>query len=231
MSNQLTTLDRSNLRKLESTIEKGIETFIEVGSALKQIRDQKLYREGFKSFDSYVQEKWMLSRRYAYQLIESAEVAQNVHHGAQNPVAIPNERTARELGKLPPEEQPKVWDEVVSSTPNPTHKDVEAHVQRKLSETDPEPEAKSFIDEVMGNAEQAKDIQKAIQSAIRMTNAISDSPGLELIAAKQKSIVAHLENAKSAVSVSIPVDVCPKCSGDGCANCGNFGWINSLLKN
>lgn len=230
-SNQLTSLDRSQLRKLETTIAKGIETFIEVGQALKQIRDQRLYRGEFKSFDAYVQEKWMLSRSRAYQLIESAEVAGNVHHGAQNQVAIPNERTARELAKLPAEEQPKAWDEVLSQKSKPTQKDVEAHVNRKLEESTTVPTKKEFISEVLENAEEARDVQKAIQSAIRMTNAISDKPGLELFAAKQKSIAAHLENAKSAVSVSIPVDECPKCHGEGCAHCGNLGWINSLLKN
>lgn len=235
----LSSLDRSNLRKLETTIAKGMETFFEVGLALKRIRDEQLYRGEHKTFEAYVQARWKLSRSRAYQLIESADVNQNVHHGRQNSPSLPNERAARELARLPAEEQADTWDEVVATTPNPTHKDVQKHVDRKLGDvveathvrdvTEEKP--KSRVDEALENAEQAREVQRAIQTAIRLTNAITDKPGLELLASKQKSIVTHLENAKSAVTVSIPVDVCPRCKGEGCSHCGNFGWINSLLKN
>ena len=124
---ELTSQDRSQLRKLESVIEKGIATFVEVGEALRTIRDSKLYRDDYGTFERYVEDRWQFKKRYAYNLIESAEAAKNVHHGAQKTVPA-NERQARELAKAPPEKQAEVWEELVADNPKPTAKDVKAAV-------------------------------------------------------------------------------------------------------
>lgn len=48
-------------------------------------------------------ERWGIARRTAYQLIDASAVVENVRHGAQT---LPsNERQARPLTKLEPEEQ------------------------------------------------------------------------------------------------------------------------------
>ena len=52
--NELTpiTLDESRrLVELEKTIEHGLKTFLEVGAALAEIRDKKLYRVEHSTFD------------------------------------------------------------------------------------------------------------------------------------------------------------------------------------
>ena len=130
---ELASQDRSQLRKLESVIEKGIATFVEVGEALRTIRDSKLYRDDYGTFERYVEDRWQFKKRYAYNLIESAEAVKNVHHGAQKTVPA-NERQARELAKAPPEKQAEVWEEVVADNPNPTAKDVKAAVARHKEE-------------------------------------------------------------------------------------------------
>ena len=56
------------------------------------------------------------ARRTAYQFIESAAVVENVRHGAQT---LPtNERQARPLTKLKPDEQAEAWQEAVDSAPD-----------------------------------------------------------------------------------------------------------------
>jgi hypothetical protein len=56
-SNLVGTLNRSNPREATpapvSFIDGGIKTFIEVGSALLEIRDDRLYRESYGTFDDY----------------------------------------------------------------------------------------------------------------------------------------------------------------------------------
>ncbi|HCO02541.1 MAG TPA: hypothetical protein DIT48_04100 [Actinobacteria bacterium] len=64
------------MEELESRIERGLITFVEVGLALLEIRDRQLYREaGFGTFDGYCRERWEWSVTRAYQLMDAATVA------------------------------------------------------------------------------------------------------------------------------------------------------------
>lgn len=69
-----------------------------VGNALKEIRDDKLYRSSHGTFAAYVGDRFGFEKRHAYRLIDASDVARNVSHGAQ----IVSERQAREVAKAPP---------------------------------------------------------------------------------------------------------------------------------
>ena len=62
------------LAECEATINRGLGTFIEVGNALRVIRDRLLYREHGDTFEDYVRDRFDLSRRYAYYQINAASV-------------------------------------------------------------------------------------------------------------------------------------------------------------
>jgi len=53
---------RRDLQRLETQIENGLQTFLQVGLALKEIRDSGLYKE-FGTFEQYVSKRWELSSR------------------------------------------------------------------------------------------------------------------------------------------------------------------------
>jgi hypothetical protein len=74
----LTKQEQTTLAKCETTIKKGLKSFIEVGNALAEIRDSRLYRQEFSSFKAYLNAKWPIKLSRAYQLIGAAEVARNV---------------------------------------------------------------------------------------------------------------------------------------------------------
>ncbi len=93
----LTLPEKGRLSHLELIIEKGQKTFIEVGSALREIRDSQLYR-AHGTFEQYCKARWGYARRTAYQLIDSAQVLGNVRHGAQTEPT--NERQTRPLASL-----------------------------------------------------------------------------------------------------------------------------------
>lgn len=76
-------------------IESWLRTFVEVGEALMEIRDARLYREGFGSFEDYCRERWSFSRVQAHRLIEASEVAAVLPMGNTT-----NERQMRELAPL-----------------------------------------------------------------------------------------------------------------------------------
>lgn len=115
--------DARRLAHLEGVIERGLETFVEVGRALMEIRDQRLYRETHKTFEAYCRERWGWGRNYANKQITAAEVAKELG------TTVPNEAVGRELAPLldKPERMREVWKEaVLANGPTPTAAEVRA---------------------------------------------------------------------------------------------------------
>ena len=95
----------SRLAELEKTISRGQLTFIEVGNALAEIMEQALYKEkGFGSFAEYTETVWGFKKTYAYQLVNSAKIAESVSAIAE----IKTESQARELAKVEPAKRAEV---------------------------------------------------------------------------------------------------------------------------
>ena len=119
----LTLAEISRFHELEQVVETGLTVFVKVGNALLEIRDSHLYRQQFPTFEAYCRERWGMARRTAYQLIDAAEVIENVRNCAQT---IPQtESQARPLTRLEPEVQREVWKEVIAETP---HEEITARV-------------------------------------------------------------------------------------------------------
>lgn len=70
----LTTTEHLELQQFECIIEQGLQGFYEAGQALKHIRDQKLYRSKYSSFEDYCLSRWQISKPRAYQLISASQV-------------------------------------------------------------------------------------------------------------------------------------------------------------
>lgn len=79
-----------------------------------EIRDSRLYRQQFPTFEAYCRERWGLSRFYAHRIIDAAEVANNLLPIGNIPQT---ESQARPLTRLEPEVQKEVWRDVVKTTP------------------------------------------------------------------------------------------------------------------
>lgn len=73
-----------SIYELEQIIEKGQKTFIEVGMALREIRDNRLYKKNYSSFEEYCQTRWGWSRSNAYNYMQASEyIEKNVHTSGQ----------------------------------------------------------------------------------------------------------------------------------------------------
>lgn len=110
---ELSVEERAELDEYEAIIDRHLQTFIEVGNALLAIRDKRLYREQYSTFDEYSQERWGFVRRQADRLIAATETVHNLRPmGLILPVT---ERQVRPLTSLDPHQQREVWTEVVRS--------------------------------------------------------------------------------------------------------------------
>jgi hypothetical protein len=109
--------DDEKLRAFEKTIEEGLRTFTDVGSALLQIRDGKLYHPHYNSFEDYCREKWDMDHSHAYRLMNSAQVVENLKSSPIGELLPANEAQARPLASLPLEQQAEAWNKAVDSAP------------------------------------------------------------------------------------------------------------------
>ena len=94
--------------RLEKIIDRSRRRFYETGSALKRIRDEKLYKAAlFDSFEFYVRSRWEMGKSQAYRLIEASAVMDNLSPIGDDLPA--NEAQARALARLSAKEQKRVW--------------------------------------------------------------------------------------------------------------------------
>lgn len=70
--------DFARLAVCEAVIAEKLGAFLEVGNALVEISDQRLYRETHCTFDEYVKEKWAMTAKHAYRLCTAAEVVREI---------------------------------------------------------------------------------------------------------------------------------------------------------
>ena len=118
-NNPNSSLDASEileLLNLEAKVEKSLKAFVEIGLALRSIRDKRLYRENHSTFEDYCINRWEISMRSSYYLIAAASLVENfVNHGSQN---VPNsERICRPLTSLAPEKQLTCWHQAIETAP------------------------------------------------------------------------------------------------------------------
>jgi len=126
----LNDFERKELDELEERIERGIKTFVDVGLALMEIRDRRLYRQDFDTFEGYCQNRWGFVRRQADRLIEAANIVENLR-----PIGLilPSvESQARPLTSLPLDQQIQAWKVAVDTAPETGI--TAAHVQKVVDE-------------------------------------------------------------------------------------------------
>jgi len=117
IANIITLDERSRLFQLEETIRQGLNTFVDVGNALLEIRDKRLYRQEYSTFEEYCREQWNMKQSRAYQFMDSAKVIGNLQSSTIVELLPTNEAQARPLTSLEPEEQVEAWKRVITSTP------------------------------------------------------------------------------------------------------------------
>lgn len=112
MTSPITIEESKRFIQLEKIIERGRLTFVEVGDALLQIRDSKLYRSDYSTFEDYCRERWGWNRRYCNRLIEASSVIQKM--GPIGP-KVAAESQARELARVEPEKRAQVLETASSN--------------------------------------------------------------------------------------------------------------------
>ncbi|MFB2936992.1 hypothetical protein ACE1B6_17220 [Aerosakkonemataceae cyanobacterium BLCC-F154] len=175
---QLDASEKARLDELETVIERGLQTFYEVGKALEEIREKKLHRETHKTFEAYCRDRWGMARPTAYRFINAAQVMENL-----SPIGdiLPRkENQVRPLTQLYPELQIEIWQQAVELAPNgiPTGAAVQRLVEEKLSSAKTKRSASGNFSEV----EQLRQENQRLREQIRKQNIEREKRAAEVAA-------------------------------------------------
>ena len=150
LAHTISEMETHRLAKCEAVVERHLASFIEVGSALLEIRNGRLYRSEYETFEAYCKERWGMSRPRAYQLVAATEAVGNLSTIVDKPTS---EAQARPLTRLEtPDLQREAWQEAVDTAPGRitaahverTVRQVEARYQPEASEDTPEKTPRSM---------------------------------------------------------------------------------------
>ncbi len=104
------------LNNCEARIERGLETFIDVGNALMVVKERRLYRAQYATFEDYLRQKWHFARSRGYQIMDAAQVASAMSTFVDTPPDKISHALA--LKDLEPEQAAAVWKVVQDTAPN-----------------------------------------------------------------------------------------------------------------
>lgn len=250
LSNVLSMTEVQSFQSLEKVILCGVESFLATGSALKEIRDQRLFREDFKTFEAYIKDRWGFHRSRAYQLIDAADIKADLSTMVdQNPKLseINTERQLRELAAVPAESLQDVLDKAaeIAGDAVMTAKVLKEAREQVLPE-EPEDEELDWLgvpnetdEQVFEDVEPEPEVVSPLQCVpwfkdqIRIVNElkrnldqVKESPGNELFFSRRNTILREVEHVKGGLLAAMPHAICPRCDGKCCAQCGNMGWVN-----
>ena len=135
---RLTPDDEADLHECEDTIERYLSASLNAGRALRRIRQRRLYRSAYDTFEAYVERRWSFGLRRAEQLMSSADVVDALS-GAGVEDLPQNEAQTRPLTALDDDDMFDVWAHVLNehgSAAKASKTKVEAVRNAILGETD-----------------------------------------------------------------------------------------------
>jgi len=107
----LSAAEQTQYRAAEKIISREFSSDVDVGEALTKVRDNKLYRAEYSTFEQYVQRRWKMARSHPYRLIDAARVTHVLAPvGGIQPIS---ESQVRALTTLTDEDVIRAWQAAV----------------------------------------------------------------------------------------------------------------------
>lgn len=249
-NNPLDVVERRTLRNLEAVIDEKKSAFLEVGNALREIRDGELYRETHKTFATYVQHRHDFQRAWAYRLIDQSAVVATLSTRVDKVYITPTGAAA--LARLPEEQQIAAYQDAVEEAEAAEESLTVERLREKAAlyaadneppePVEPEPEEEEEVEPILdGNGKAVpEDLREVFEQAGEFGSISRDLTDIlkRITALAEGSAGAFLElplckndtkNVQSAVKSGKPHAVCTYCDGRGCKACRQAGWVNKTI--
>ena len=120
MGQQLTTPETRQLREHEQGMAECIDSVFKFAEHARAIREDRLYRAEYKTFEDYCTKRWNLSYRYVNKQIEAAEAVEGVSEvetemGTLVPKTVNIGSQLAKIDSIP--KRADVWKEAVETAP------------------------------------------------------------------------------------------------------------------
>jgi len=117
LTGKMTEMETSYLKEYEAMIDMHMGAFMIVGSALKEIRDRKLYRNSHETFEfeTYVQKRFDFTVRHAQRIMVAYDESEKMR-----PIGrVQREFHLREILRLPEKNRLEAWTEIIEKAGTP----------------------------------------------------------------------------------------------------------------
>lgn len=235
MTNQITkTLSPEESARffgLIKIVETNLAGFYAVGKALAEIRESRLYREEFATWEDFCRQRFEITKTHANRLIEAAEIEMTPMG-----VKITSERQARELMKVPTEKRQEVMGAVSSSGKVVTANAIKNAAKQILRPPEPielDLVGKAIPKVLLESWHRCSEIAKAghhatslLRSTIRAASESDDPAYREVDLSAMLSSLGGIYTGFSRVK---PHAVCHACQGlrsGKCAACKGRGFVS-----
>ncbi len=203
---------------------------------LRRIRDARLYRAEFGTFEEYVRSDLGYTAKYAHRMIQALEVKHTVEAvGGVVATQIENERQLRELVGIEEDKLPKVLEaaaeiagpERVTSTHLKQARESiaprEAKVRGSVVNDEAGSEVPDHLRRAHANGMLLKQVSTKVQGIAKELQKLAELPGGECL--EVDKLAAQLSAVGNAVALSAYGATCDRCGGDGCDSCRERGWF------
>lgn len=219
---EMTVSEQSRLDELELAIDGGLQSFMEVGAALAEIREKRLYRSQHRSFEQYCQDRWDFTASRGRQLMAAVQAIASLPEGAPKPA---NAAQATALADVDPEQRAEVWERATREADDGGRPVTAADVRRAAEPVAPAREktlGEANMDEVSPLFKEALD---ALKQASDAAEALSKGSAKAWLLVSGSALLKHIRDARDHVKNARPAALCPSCAGKGCGKCQSTGWI------
>lgn len=231
---ELSLSEEREWKVIRNRIKENVGTVWAVFEDLRRVRDARLYRVDFKSFDEFVRVDLGYTAKYAHRMIQALGTKELVDSvDIPDASQIDNERKLRELSGLPQKEIAEVINEAsaIAGDEPITHR----HLKQARERVAPRETIRAVVNDDEGrevpdhlrrahaNGAMLKQIAKKIAGLGAELKKVAEMPGGECVDVDK--VCASLSSVGNAVSLSAYGATCDRCGGDGCDSCGQRGWF------
>ena len=253
MSNELTTtLTTAEQKRFDQLRKVATDSMRDWCEALREIRDARLYREEYDTFEDFCRIEIGKTRQRINQMLNADLVRMELESvpSLESMLSKTSGRVVEEIAKAPPELRQAVAEKVAveaeATGTAPTAKKVKRVVAEVVATPEPEPEleyepcdppepapesrqgriAESDLHFPAADlAAQVLEIGNQFSQIKRRLTQLGKQPGGELCkAVLSDSDWLTVETLRAKVLNTAYARVCPHCSGFGCSRCGGKGW-------
>jgi hypothetical protein len=236
MSTELTTIAEKKYQKLKAIVRRWMDDRFAVGAALKEIRDEELYKSEYENFEDFCHTEYGFKRARAYQLIEASEVKLGL--APVSAERLTNEGQARALSAVPEPEREEVLNRA-AETGRVTAKSITEAAQPVQRQSKPEKiinldkTGYAIPDSIYADWQQAESFREELSKLREVKRTVKQNIEDRSLPFREitNTVINDIENLINELNCVLPYAVCPTCSGhsrNDCTRCRGRGFVSKF---